>query len=265
MGNAQDCSCESDNRRAVPRNVGFRDSVDSGWYQESTGEIFRGVQITEEDTVVDVGCGGGGATNFCVRHGAQVTSIDIDPEVVSRLTENVEDEHGRLTTRVSDGASLPLDDASVSRVICTEVLEHVDDPAQVLGELERIARPGALYLLTVPGALQEHMQKRVAHPSYFEKPNHIRIIEHDEFAGMVTRAGLEILEHTQYGFFWSVWFALFWACGVELDDAQHPVLDGWADTWNQLLDMEKGQKLKHQLDSFMPKSQVIVARKPETA
>jgi SAM-dependent methyltransferase len=45
---------------------------------------------------------------------------------------------------------LPVADASVDAVLCTQVLEHVKDPAAVLGELARVLRPGGWLWLTVP-------------------------------------------------------------------------------------------------------------------
>jgi SAM-dependent methyltransferase len=47
-------------------------------------------------------------------------------------------------------ADLPLADASFDAVLCTQVLEHVDDPAAVLAELHRVLRPGGGLWLTVP-------------------------------------------------------------------------------------------------------------------
>jgi SAM-dependent methyltransferase len=45
---------------------------------------------------------------------------------------------------------LPLVDASFDAVLCTQVLEHVDQPATVLAELHRVLRPGGCLWLTVP-------------------------------------------------------------------------------------------------------------------
>lgn len=243
--------------------LGLEDAVLSGWFQNDSNEVFRGVPIGSNDTVVDIGCGDGGCTLFCARRGAHVTAIDIDPQVIAGIEAKLADAApGRYATHVSDGNPLPLHDAVASRVICTEVLEHVDDPDQLLGELFRIGKPGALYLIAVPDALQENMQKLVAPASYFQKPNHVRIIERDQFAQMVTRAGLVIEEHTQYGFFWSIWWALFWACQVDLDHPSHPALDHWTESWRAVLALPQGLALKKQLDQFMPKSQIIIARKP---
>ena len=97
---------------------------------------------------------------------------------------------------------LPVADGFATRVICTEVLEHVDDPAEVLRELVRIGAPGAMYLITVPDPVAEGVQQKVAPPLYFQRPNHVRIIPRQEFSQLVIDAGLEIVEVSRYGFYW---------------------------------------------------------------
>lgn len=55
-----------------------------------------------------------------------------------------------------DGEKLPVDDDSFDHVLCTEVLEHVSDPAVFLTELKRVLRRGGTLILTVPWAARLH-------------------------------------------------------------------------------------------------------------
>lgn len=57
-----------------------------------------------------------------------------------------------------DGQSLPLRDACVDNVLCSQVLEHVFDPLTFLAELHRVLRPGGRLMLTVPFVWDEHEQ-----------------------------------------------------------------------------------------------------------
>lgn len=249
---------------AGPSAVGLRDAKLAGWYREDTGELFRGVPIGAADVVVDVGCGAGVNSVFCTRHGAHVYAIDREPQLIREVRARLSLEAGGThAALVSDANPLPLEDGVATRVICTEVLQHVDDPRQMLAELFRVGASGALYLLSVPGARQEDLQEKVMPPAYREQPGGaLRVVDRDEFARWVGEAGLVVAEHTQHGFFWSMWWALFWGCEVELYDPAHPVLDHWTAAWQALLDTPRGQQLKRQLDEFMPISQIIVARKP---
>jgi SAM-dependent methyltransferase len=51
---------------------------------------------------------------------------------------------------VSDAAAIPVPDGSFDAILCTEVLEHVPEPIEVLRELGRIVRPGGRLFLSSP-------------------------------------------------------------------------------------------------------------------
>lgn len=58
---------------------------------------------------------------------------------------------------IADIAELPIADASLDAVLCTEVLEHVRGPHRAAAELHRVLAPGGRILITVPfvGELHE--------------------------------------------------------------------------------------------------------------
>ncbi|MBM7124603.1 methyltransferase domain-containing protein [Dyella flava] len=245
-------------------DLSLYDAILSGWYQNDTNEVFRGIPVGPGDTVVDVGFGGGGSSLFCARRGARVIAIDHDPPAVaamaSKLAELAPHSHRAL---VADAHQLPLEDNSATCVICTEVLEHVDDPKRVMQELVRVGNPGARYLLSVPGFQSEVLQLQIAPPIYFQKPNHIRIFTQQQFVELVTASGLFVEAQTQFGFYHSIWQALFWACDVDITRPDHPALLHWSESWRAILDdTRSGPSLKKKLDSVLPSSQVVVARKP---
>ncbi len=249
-------------REVSPRDLGLLDASISGWYSDETGEMFTGFPVTAEDVFIDVGCGDGGPATFSARRGAEVILTDIDAEKVAAAENRCRIAGARkVTALVSDSVPLPIDSQTGSRILCSEVLEHVDDPERVLIELVRIGKPGALYLITVPDPVCEEMQKHLAPPSYFMKPNHLRIFSRESFGSLIERSGLVIEQRHFYGFFWSMWWLLFWSTDVSLENPSHPLLDHWTATWTALLNTKDGVRVKNVFDRLMPKSQVIVARK----
>lgn len=56
------------------------------------------------------------------------------------------------------GGIFPVPDASFDAVICSQVLEHIFTPADFLGEIRRVLRPGGSLLLTTPFVWDEHSQ-----------------------------------------------------------------------------------------------------------
>lgn len=241
-----------------------RDDALRGWLNAATGEVCPGFAVGPGDVVADIGCGGGGYAQFCAARGAKLILAEIDPAALARATAGLQAMQPlpSFETHLTSGGRLGIADGAASRVICTEVIEHVEDPVLMLDELFRIGRPGALYLLTCPDPDSEAIFKRIAHPCYFERPNHIRIIGREEFAAMVERAGLVIERRLTRGFYWLIWWALFWGCAEISEDMRHPVLDSWTATWAMLLDQKNGARVKNALDDMLPNSQVIIARKP---
>lgn len=253
------------------RICGLVDNVQSGWFRQDSGELLEGFPIAPADVVLDVGCGEGGATMFAARCGAHVIFSDTDAAQVKRLSVKVAGSPARGSQAlVCDTNPLSLPDGCASRIIAMEMLEHVDDPAQVLAELVRVGQPGALYLLTVPDPVGEGLQKKLAPASHFQKPNHIHVFEREAFSALVTDAGLQIERRHASGFFWSLWMCLYWASesneeGATRDNIKPPyppLLDEWAKTWHQLISLPEGARIKQVLDGVMPKSQAIIARKP---
>jgi len=59
---------------------------------------------------------------------------------------------------VCDITAIPLPDASLDAILCTEVFEHVLDPMAVLREFARLLKPGGKILLSAPLLSSLHME-----------------------------------------------------------------------------------------------------------
>ncbi len=258
---------------ADPRYCGLKDAVKRGWYNLATGELFAGFRVTRDDVVLDAGCGEGNAVLFCARQGAHVVFADVDERKVAALIEKASRTSARKVEGfVSDCLPLPLPDAYATRILATEMLEHTANPAAILAELVRVGKSGAKYLITVPDARSERLQEPVAHPVYFSPPNHIQIFDRERFTALVENAGLAVERCETWGFYWTVFMSLYWLVrrsdkmnGAVLDQIAppyHPVLQSWADTWAQVMELPGAEILMESFDRFLPKTQAIIASKP---
>lgn len=96
-----------------------------------------------EDPVLDVGSGVG--ANLAAFDGAGRAGIGTDVSVAA-----LGGARRFRPVAAADGARLPFAGGTFGGAVCTEVLEHVDDPAAVFAEISRVLRPGGLLFVTVP-------------------------------------------------------------------------------------------------------------------
>ena len=99
-------------------------------------------------TVLDLGCGGGLTAEALARRGACV--IGIDPSTASLEAARCHAQATGLSIHYQAGVgeALPLATQAVDRVVCVEVLEHVDDPQHLLREVRRVLRPHGLFFFS---------------------------------------------------------------------------------------------------------------------
>ena len=243
-------------------NMRLNDARASGWFRTERQELVEGFRISPDDIVVDVGCGDGSNSAFCGQCGAEVIATDIDPEKVALANHRLAASGtSKFKAMVSDSNPLPIADATATRVIAMEVLEHVESPERFMSELVRVGKPGSLYFIMVPDVLGETVNKSIAPESYWRSPHHLRIFQHQEFDDLIQNAGLKIESHVRHTFYWSMWWFLFWACEQEFGEPEVPLLDNWTRTWERLISTPKGLRVKEALDKAMPKSYGVVARK----
>lgn len=244
-------------------DIGLADYLLDGWFNTETGELAPGFRVTPADTLLDIGCGDGGFALFCARQGARLILADIDADTLEAARRVLADmPQDRIRTVLTDADPLPLAGNSVDKVVALEVIEHVRDPDQFVRELVRVAKPGALFLISVPGELSERLQETLAPPAYFQPPNHVRIFAKGGLAELVTRHGLIVEREMSRGFYKTMWWMLFWGAKQDIRPPWHPLLRTWNSTWARLLETEQGTRIKQVFDDFLPKNAVIIARKP---
>ena len=99
--------------------------------------------------VLDVGCGAGLLSEALAREGAQVTAIDLAPDLIRiaklhRLESGVEVDY-RLTPVEALADEMP---GAFDATVCMEMLEHVPDPGAIIAACAALLKPGGRLLLS---------------------------------------------------------------------------------------------------------------------
>ncbi len=140
-----------------PRTRWHHEQFDPGWLGLLVNPFFfarRGLARTLREffpeltgAVLDVGCGR--KPYRALVPAATYTGLDMDTPQMRALG---------AADLFYDGGKFPCADADFDGVLCSQVLEHVFTPADFLGEIHRVLRPGGRLVLAVPFVWDEHEQ-----------------------------------------------------------------------------------------------------------
>jgi 2-polyprenyl-6-hydroxyphenyl methylase / 3-demethylubiquinone-9 3-methyltransferase len=93
--------------------------------------------------VLDVGCGGGLLSEALAREGADVTAIDLAPDLVKVAKLHGLESAIKVDYRVQPVENLAAEQpGAFDAITCMEMLEHVPDPAAILSACATLLKPG---------------------------------------------------------------------------------------------------------------------------
>ena len=105
----------------------------------------RFLEPSDGASILDVGCGVGYFTALLSEAGGDVCGVDVDPSSISVATQMIGNKFV-----IGSAEWLPFQDNSFDKILCSEVLEHIVDDNRAVSEIRRVAKPGAVIVLTVP-------------------------------------------------------------------------------------------------------------------
>ncbi len=111
------------------------------------GEVLKGIDLTNK-SVLDIGCGTGGAALEMAReYGAgHVIGIDVEPQLIERTQRRISDAGVADTVELQLVAPGPLDfhDNAFDVVFSKDSIVHIPDKDAIFREILRVLRPGGV-------------------------------------------------------------------------------------------------------------------------
>ena len=114
------------------------------WSRRLAEPFLDFVGVADGESVLDVGCGTGCLASALTRRCelGRLLGIDLAAAYVAHAARQHTDP--RVTFRVGDACALDLPDRNFDRVLSLLVLHFVPNGEKAIGELRRVARPGAI-------------------------------------------------------------------------------------------------------------------------
>lgn len=114
------------------------------FYVDEAADFVNRLGLKPGSKVLDVACGTGNLSLPAARLGANVTGVDIAPNLVEQARANAAGEGLKAQFDEGDAEALPYDDASFDSVLTMFGAMFAPRPNLVASELKRVTKPGGL-------------------------------------------------------------------------------------------------------------------------
>jgi 2-polyprenyl-3-methyl-5-hydroxy-6-metoxy-1,4-benzoquinol methylase len=98
-------------------------------------------------TLLDIGCGLGYFTDYYAERGSESTGIDLDERCLEYCREYM---RGKYIRWDITEYPYPFPAESFDIIICSEVLEHIQENGKVVDEVRRLLKPSGIFIASTP-------------------------------------------------------------------------------------------------------------------
>ena len=144
---------------------------DSDYWLEFHLSFYRFAEQLCGGRVLDIGCGYGYGSNHLAQIADHVTGIDYHTPAIEFAKEKYRRDN--LTYLQHDANEpLPFEDNSFDLIVSSEVLEHIRNQRELLGEIKRVGKKGKFVIIKTPQS---------ADGAEDENPHHHHTFTYEEF------------------------------------------------------------------------------------
>ncbi len=180
---------------------------------------FKKISIDKGSKILDIGCGEGRHIFGAMQafESPHLIGMDLDLNALDQckrsLTLFEELDHVGTKFVHSSVYDLPFKDGEFDLVICSEVLEHLEDYNLALQEIQRVLSPKGYFLASVPSYLPEKICWSLSKDYQNMPGGHLRIFYKSKIISTIKDKGFQLISserfHALHSPYW--WLrCIFW-------------------------------------------------------
>jgi ubiquinone/menaquinone biosynthesis C-methylase UbiE len=110
---------------------------------------MKHLQLSQNEKILDAGCGIGYYGLGIAKKGGNTIGVDISKESIQNAVERAK---GVKSAKFVIGniLALPFKRGAFNKIICVDVLEHIEDDSTAVSELCRVLKKGGILIIHVP-------------------------------------------------------------------------------------------------------------------
>jgi ubiquinone/menaquinone biosynthesis C-methylase UbiE len=105
-------------------------------------KVIETIVVSNDDVVLDFGCGPGFYTIPFAKVAKQVVALDLQPKMLQKVEKEAKKHGVAVQCLQSDGKQIPLPDRTFDLVFLGHVYHEIRDKENVLAELRRLLKSG---------------------------------------------------------------------------------------------------------------------------
>jgi len=153
------------------------------------GDLLTSIKIPSKELAIDIGCGVGSNLNVLSSKGIHTIGLDHSLYALTLVKRRLE-----LPLINGDLNKLPLRSNSIGLIVAMDVLEHLDNDTNGIGEFYRVLKKGGNLILTVPAFKSLWGIQDVV-------TGHKRRYSKEEILTKLVQGGFEILRFSYFNLF----------------------------------------------------------------
>jgi SAM-dependent methyltransferase len=230
---------------------------------------FQRLNLKPGNRILDIGCGSGRHTAAAYQcPDATVIGADLRSPDVLEAKKRLEFHDacrihggGCWALCITDIVHLPFEDNTFDCVICSEVLEHIQEDRNAVGEIIRVLKPGGTLAVSVPRYFPEKICWMLSEAYHQSEGGHLRIYKKDELVRLLEKQGTRYCSgHFAHSLHTPYWWL---KCLVGPECQTVSIVNGYHRflTWDILANPRITRWLDGLLNPIFGKSLVVYCRK----